>query len=114
MTRAGLPVLERMLAEMFGGITRSAVAADPHAHRKTTFVEPGNGGRRYRQYVNGKGQRVRFYRSTGRNIAGYYLIWRETTFKNGTVKNDMLRAFKSRTKAKAANDARYDKARTKP
>lgn len=106
---SGLTIIERHLAEMFGTITRDAVAADPYAHRKTTFTEPDKAGRRYHQYINAKGQRVRFYRSTSRNIAGYFIIWRETTMKNGTIKNDMVRAFKSRSAAKRANDARYTK-----
>lgn len=108
---ARLHILENMLAEMFGGITRQAVAADPHKHRKTSFTDVGKDGRRYRYMVNGKGQQVRFWRATQRNIAGYYLIWRETKLKNGTIKNDMLRAFKSRGAAKRANDARYAKAK---
>lgn len=113
MARVRLPVLEKLLGEMFAENVIDTVAADPYNHRKTQYVEPSKGGRRYREYVNGKGQRVRFYRSTGRNIAGYYLIWRETTLKNGTIKNDMLRAFKSRTKAKQANDIRFRKATAK-
>jgi hypothetical protein len=105
-----LPILSRMLAEMFGETTRARVARDPHANRKVTYCEPGKDGRRYREMVNGRGQQVRFYRSTGRNIAGYYVIWRETVTKGGKIRNDMVRAFKSRATARKANDARYNKA----
>jgi hypothetical protein len=109
----GLQILEQQLAEMFGTTTRDRVKADPHKHRKVTFTDIGRDSRRYRQYVNGKGQRIRFYRACHRNIAGYFIIWRETVMKNGTIKNDMIRAFKSKAAAKRANDQRHAKATTK-
>lgn len=105
----GLHILEGMLAQMFGSDTRQRVKADPHNNRKVTFTDVGKDSRRYREYINGKGQRVRFYRSCHRNIAGYFIIWREVTMKNGTIKNDMIRAFKSKKAAQKANDARYTK-----
>lgn len=104
-----LPVLEKMLAEMFGASTRARVVNNPHANRKITYTDVGKDSRRYREHINGKGQRVRFYRSCHRNIAGYYIIWRETIMKNGNVKNDMVRAFKSKKAAMRANEARYKK-----
>jgi hypothetical protein len=108
---SGLPVLERMLAEMFGGVVRQDVQADPYKHRKVTYTDADKGSRRYFECRNGKGQRVRFYRSVHRNIAGYFLIWRETTFKNGSYKNDMVRAFKSKSSAMRTNRERYNKAK---
>lgn len=104
--------LEIMLAKMFGETTRAAVARNPYANRKTTFTDVSKGSNRYWEYTNGKGQRVRFCRACHRNIAGYFIIWRETTYRDGRIKNDMIRAFKSKAKAKAANDARYKKATT--
>lgn len=109
-----LPELQRMMAEMFGTSTRARVAANPRANRKVTFTEPDKASRRYWEYTNGKGQRVRFYRSVHRNIAGYFIIWRETTYKGSNrLKNDMVRAFKSKKAAINANRKRYDSAKAK-
>jgi hypothetical protein len=108
--RANLPILSRMLAEMFGETTRARVARDPYASRKVTLCDPGKDGKRYWEMRNKRGQRVRFYRSTRRNIAGYFVIWRETTTKAGKIRNDHVRAFKTAKAARATNEARYKKA----
>lgn len=59
---------------------------------------------------NGKGQKVRFCWSSHRNAAGFFLGWRETWMKNGTVKRD--RWYSRKVKARAADVARrrYEKA----
>jgi hypothetical protein len=110
---AGLDILKRDLARMFGATVRDNVARDLHKNRKVTFTDVGKDSRRYLEYVNGKGQTVRFYRACHRNIAGYFIIWRETVMKNGTIKNDMIRAFKSKSAAMKANRARHAKATAK-
>lgn len=68
---------------------KSNAQADPLAHKKSrVFVGKTN----YRYYSGGrnkKGQSVNFCYSTGRNVAGFFLGWRETVRKNGSVKRDM-------------------------
>ena len=56
---------------------------------------------------NGKGQRVWFCWSTHKNVAGFYLGWREVYMKNGTVKRDrwLSRRVKARCKEVAKRRA---------
>jgi len=56
---------------------KSAAQADPVKHRLSKVMEGGNTGYCYHERTNGRGSRVRFCYSKHRNVAGYFLIWRE-------------------------------------
>lgn len=97
--------------------TRSAVLADPAKHKLTTHF-PDNARMRWIYYeVKGKrGPRVRYCYSTERNLAGYFLGWRETfDAKKGRGKRDMWIASKRRktVDAKALQRKRSHEARLK-
>ena len=87
---------------------REAEAAkrDPLANKATRVFDVGV-STTYRYYGgkrNGKGQRVMFCYSVHRNAAGFFLGWRETYMKNGTVKRD--RWVSRRVKARCMEIAR--------
>jgi len=65
--------------------------ADPLANKNSRVFDSGVSAnyRYYQAPKNGKGQIVRFCWSVHRNTAGFFLGWRETYRKNGTVKRDM-------------------------
>lgn len=90
----------------------AAAKANPLANKTTRVFEPGvsTNYRYWGPVKNGKGQKVRFCWSSHRNAAGFFLGWRETWMKNGTVKRDQWLA--RRVKARAADVAkrRHDKA----
>jgi hypothetical protein len=94
---------------------REAAAAkrDPLANKLTRVFEPGvsTNYRYWGPVKNGKGQRVRFCWSSHRNAAGFFLGWRETWMKNGTVKRDQWAS--RRVKARVADLARsrYERAK---
>jgi hypothetical protein len=80
--------------------------ANPLAN-KTTRVFDAGVSTNYRYWgpvKNGKGQKVRFCWSTHRNAAGFFLGWRETWMKNGTVKRDQWSS--RRVKARVADLAK--------
>jgi hypothetical protein len=62
--------------------------ADPVKHRLSKLMV---GRLRYSYFEgkNGRGSRVRFCYSTNRNVAGYFLIWREVVTKR-QVKRDQF------------------------
>jgi hypothetical protein len=86
---------------------REAEAAkrDPLKNKLTRVFEPGvsTSYRYYGPVKNRKGQKVRFCYSTRRNAAGFFLGWRETWMKNGTVKRDQW--ISRRVKARCAEIA---------
>lgn len=61
--------------------------ADPLAH-KYTRVTTNTSYRHYRAGRNGKNQDVRYCYATHRNVAGFFLGWRETIRRDGIVKRD--------------------------
>lgn len=85
--------------------------ANPLAHKLTRVFGAGV-STNYRYYTaptNGKGQRVVFAYSVHRNVAGFFLGWRETYRKNGTVKRDMWLARRVRSRCKDIAKARAAK-----
>lgn len=84
--------------QMFAGLLRGlekdsrqaeekAAKKDPLKHKMSRVLEDAS----YRYYDGGKdrrGTRVLFCWSTHRNVAGFYLGWREVCFKSGKVKRD--------------------------
>lgn len=76
-----IPGLERVLMEMeisAQEVEREKIEADPKAH-KTTGMMAGHSRYRYwsAKHKLPTGERVTFCYSTGRNVAGYFLAWRE-------------------------------------
>lgn len=68
----------------------AAAKRDPLANKTSRLFGAGV-STAYRYYggkKNGKGQRVLFCYSVHRNVAGFFLGWRETYMKNGNVKRD--------------------------
>jgi hypothetical protein len=104
------PEVQRMFADLWAGLQRDnlkreqrAAEADPRAHRLSrTFNGPG--GTNY-HYVwgglNGKGQSVYYCWSIHRNVAGYFLSWRQTRQKSGVTKRDQWAARRARKAAQA-------------
>lgn len=67
---------------------REAEAAkrDPAKYRLSKVIE---GGLQYKYYEerNGNGSRVRFCYSVNRNVAGYFLVWREVLTERKLVRD---------------------------
>lgn len=106
------PVLASLWAEVQQGINRrqaDAAKADPLANKNTRVFDAGvsTSYRYFSSGKNGKGQRVLFCWSSHRNSAGFFLGWRETYMKSGTVKRDrwLSRRVKARCKEIAARRA---------
>lgn len=103
--------LLRSFEKMNNDREEAAAKADPLKHKQSRLFGAGvsAGYRYYGGKRNGKGQRVMFCYSVHRNIAGFFLGWRETYMKNGTVKRDqwVSRRVKARcieiAKRRAAN-----------
>lgn len=97
----------RRLNEMFGGIVRRMKAenmqresddakADPRKHRLSRVMQSGNLNYRYNDGGrDGRGSKVWFCRSTGRNVAGYFLAWRQVETKD-KIKRDRWIASRSK------------------
>lgn len=87
-----------------------AAKADPQKYRLSRTFPPGV-KLNYRYYdggKNGRGSRVHFCYTTNRNVAGYFIAWRETiTAKH--VKRDMWTASRSKKTIIARCKDRYDK-----
>ena len=95
------PEVSRSLHELWNDLEQSgrrreaeAAKAAPATHKLTTVFE--NGMRwLYFKPVRTRGRETRFCYSTTRNVAGYFLTWREVRgAKHG--KRDMFRASKRR------------------
>lgn len=123
MDEATLSRMNRKLNDAFADIFRrmerenlaresEAAKANPKAHKLSRVME-GDRGLNYR-YNNagkdGRGRTIWFCRSTHKNVAGYYLVWRqiETPAKRkakkpgdlvSTIKRDQWTGFKSRKSA---------------
>jgi len=67
-------------------VEKELAEANPSKYRNSRIREKG--GYRYYSGKNGRGQHVRSCYSTHRNVAGYFLIWREVrkAFKQGKRK----------------------------
>lgn len=87
---------------------RKRVVADPAKHKKTLFF-PEDAKMNYRYFaVNKTGPEIRYCWSTSRNLAGYFLGWRETVKRDGSGKRDRWLAFKRRDSVKCAARDRRD------
>lgn len=87
---------------------RAAAERDPKRH-KLSRVFAGPGGLNYHYTfggMNGKKQRVYFCWSIHRNVAGYFLGWRQIKQANGVTKRDMWLARRSRKAVRAIANKR--------
>lgn len=80
------PAIRDLMTSMWADIQRldkerieREAKANPEKHRNCRVFE--NSSYRYYEVKNGRGSRVRFCYSTHRNVAGYYLVWREVVTK---------------------------------
>lgn len=93
------PMIQKLLRDLqqdqLSDASRRA-KADPKKNKMTRVMEKPMSYRYYSGGKNGKGQKVWFCWTCHRNVAGYYLGWRETYQKNGVVKRDMWSARKVR------------------
>lgn len=64
----------------------AAAKADPVKHKLSKLFE--NNSYRYYGAKDGRGREVRFCYSCHRNVAGYFLAWREVVNKDGSGKRD--------------------------
>lgn len=102
------------IQELFADFTKmnrereaTAAKADPSKHKLSRVMD----NTRYRFWdggTNGRGQRVRFCYSTHRNVAGYFLGWREVVGKTQT-KRDQWTARKTRSAVVDIARNRYNK-----
>lgn len=95
------PEIETMMLEMQVEAherQRKAVLADPAKHKLTLHFPEGSGGPNWRYCPVEKSgwPRVRYCYATSRNLAGYFLGWRETVNKDGSGKRDQWTASKRR------------------
>jgi hypothetical protein len=97
---------------------RKAVLANPVKHKLTLhFAEDSRLNWRYWRTLNVRGKRVRYCYSSERNLAGYFLGWRETwDAKRGVGKRDQWIASKRRNtvRDKALARTKAHEARLKP
>lgn len=98
------PEFERFLIEMqqagYERLQREA-EADPLKHKLARVFPPGVGSNyRYWEARNGRGSRVRFCYAVNRNVAGFYLTWREVETAKA-VKRDQWASRRTRKAAAA-------------
>lgn len=91
---------------------QAAAKRDPISNKMSRLF-PAGVSAAYRYYPagkNGKGQRILYCWSSHRNVAGFFLGWREVYMKNGNVKRDrwLSRRVKGRCKEIAARRAGVD------
>lgn len=114
---------DKVQQERFRKIQREA-EEDPKKHKLTRVMAPVEydklgrrcaGGTNYRYYnpgvLDGRGSRVLFCYSTGRNVAGYFLSWRQVEYKNGTTKRFDFAARRVRKRAAALAERRCQRFR---
>lgn len=85
-----------------------AAQADPECHKISCIFD---GAARYRYFESPARPRmreVRFCWSTVRNVAGYFLSWRERDIGDGRWERDQFAARKVRKAAKALASRRHD------
>lgn len=61
--------------------------ADPAAHKLSRVFEEGLAYRYWPAGLDGRGRKVRFCWSSHRNVAGYFLAWREVVGKAETKRD---------------------------
>lgn len=112
MTRLELPAeIQIMMLEM--QVERmerdkAAILADPIKHKLTLrFPEGSRLNWRYWEVRKTSGPRVRYCFSIERNLAGYFLGWRETLKRDGSGKRDQWIASKRRATVRERSRKRW-------
>jgi hypothetical protein len=100
-----IPVeLQKLMGDMWRDIQQSgmkreqeAAEANPQAHKLSRTFGPGVklNSVYYSAGKDGRGRKVAFFYSTNRNVAGYFLAWRQIEGKK-TVKRDQWSARRSK------------------
>ena len=73
-------------------VEAAEVEADPKAHKMTGLMPDGvSASYRFYNTTNGKGQIVRFCWGVHRNLAGYFLGWREVWLKKSKKDGTLAR-----------------------
>lgn len=106
------------LAPLFADLERQhcerlaeAAKQNPLANKLTRVFDGRMNYRYFGTVKNRKGQSVRFCWSVTRNVAGFFLGWREITMKNGTTKRDQWLSRRVKARCKDVARARYQKAK---
>jgi len=112
--RAYLRGLNNILADVWRDLERDRnqrererAEADPAAHRNSRVMEKA--GYRYFSTKNGRGSIVRFCYSTNRNVAGYFIVWREIETKK-SIRRDQWDSAKTKADAIWVCKQRYQAA----
>jgi len=95
------------------GKVAEAAKADPSGHKLTRVFEAGMNYRYISAEKDGRGRAVRYCWSSHRNVAGYFLGWREVVGKKQT-KRDMWSARRVRRKVADLARTRADRTRILP
>ena len=88
------PAVQKLFANLFRDMEQTSRAneekraqADPVKHRLTKVMRGTTDYYMADAGKDGRGSRVRFCRSTHRNVAGYFLLWRQTHMKRKVVRD---------------------------
>ena len=84
---------------------------DPRHHKLSRVFAAGMSYHYLPIGVNRKNQQVSFCWSVHRNVAGYFLSWRQTRQRNGVLRRDRWAARKTRKAVRALAERRANAAR---
>ena len=116
------PAVRDLMISMWADIEQSSrkneakrAKDDPVSNRLTRVFDPGArmAWRYYDAGKDGRGRKVRFAWATTRNVAGYFLGWRQVINKDGSGKRDQWTASRTRGTVKATAKRRTDAFRAK-
>lgn len=82
---------------------------DPLANKMSRVFPAKQMGYRFWATKDGRGSTVRFCYSSHRNVAGFFLGWRETWYKGGKVKRDKWISRRKRRRCSEVMKARFDR-----
>lgn len=113
MERVNMEPLERMFGDLLADMeqegrraARKRAEADPKKHKLSRIFSRGEANYYFAAHdgtmvdKEGRRRQVIYCWSIHRNVAGYFLSWRETTLSHGGRRRDMLRGFKVKRQAK--------------
>lgn len=83
--------------------------AEPLANKMTRVFPAKKMDYRYWSGRDRRGSTVRFCYSSHRNVAGFFLGWRETWYKGGKVKRDKWISRRKRRRCVEVMKARFDR-----
>lgn len=83
--------------------------ADPLGNKYCKVFPAKQMGYRYWGGKDRRGSTVRFCYSSHRNVAGFFLGWRETWYRNGKIKRDKWISRRKRRRCAEVMKARFDR-----